>query len=517
MPNLTRSIQYLLLSFALALCGCGSDTEHGLPANGEVAMALEACGPKLRNQLCGRWSVPENPTEPEGRQISLNVVVLPAIAQNHEPDPLFILAGGPGEAATDFTERLPPVFRQINEDRDIVLIDQRGTGQSNPLNCRIEENDQLRGNAAQQYYLDALLACLAEYDADTRYYTTPFAVDDFDAVREALGYEQINLWGVSYGTRAAMVYMRRHPQSIRSTVLDSVAPLGRYIPFYAGGDGQRALQRLLENCQQNSTCNERFPNLLERSRDFIAEIERQPLTVEIKHPRTEALESVVLDGRKLSGLARLVAYDRTLASLIPLLLDSTMAGDYRLYSALIRMGDTVGERVSMGMHFSVLCAADYFPGRAKNADGGLSEVLQSASEGPLEFTMVDDMGWVCENWPRGFLPDDYFAPVEVAVPTLLLSGELDPITPPAAGQMAAEQLANSRHLVVAGAHHGVSFAGCASDLVVEFVRSAQHGKLRTACLQDVQPVPPFLSSAGPGLSSAGLGLSVPKNAEVESD
>ena len=191
---------------------------------------------------CGSLKVYENRATKQGRQIDLNIVVLPALRSDAAPDPLFFLAGGPGQGAAKLAKVVREIFRRVQSDRDIVLVDQRGTGKSNPLDCNSDDDSLQAIMETNEQVLDRLKACQAKYDADLTLYTTPIAMDDLDDVRAFLGYDKINVYGGSYGTRAALVYMRQHGDRVRSAILDGVAPTNMRLPLYFPRDTQRALR-----------------------------------------------------------------------------------------------------------------------------------------------------------------------------------------------------------------------------------------------------------------------------------
>jgi pimeloyl-ACP methyl ester carboxylesterase len=216
--------------------------------------------------VCGTLEVPEDRAHPEGRKIKLRVAVVPALARTPQPDPVFLLAGGPGQAATEVFGALLPALGRLHRTRDLVLVDQRGTGSSNPLECQSPENQSLREKLADdsRESVERFRKCVAGWSADTRFYTTPIAMQDLDEVREALGYDQINLWGGSYGTRAALVYLREHQEHVRTVTLDGVAPLSLYLPLDMARDAQRAMNLLFQSCAKDAACNKAFPELEKR-------------------------------------------------------------------------------------------------------------------------------------------------------------------------------------------------------------------------------------------------------------
>jgi len=227
-----------LAAAALAACTSGSDTPRS-------AIALADCRlPGVETVArCGTHEVWEDRDAQSGRRIKLRVAVVPAKARTREPDPVMVIAGGPGQGAVSLASQVMPLFTRLNDSRDIVFLDQRGTGESNPLDCE-DESQPL-----QMLFEDALperlvKKCLARLDADPRQYVTPIAMEDLDEVRAALGYDRVNLWGGSYGTRAALQYLRRHGAHVRSVVLDGVAPATMKLPLSFVADGDAALARL---------------------------------------------------------------------------------------------------------------------------------------------------------------------------------------------------------------------------------------------------------------------------------
>jgi len=237
---LLRHLSIVIVFALLSGCDQGREGQH---SELSPTLLLKACPGfaetgelmAVANAECGKLSVLENPDDPKGRRISLNIQRLPAISPLAAADPLFILTGGPGQAATEFADYVAPLFRDVRKKRDIILLDQRGTGQSNPLDCEPEEEEEdwTINDAASQLKREVLLQhCLDSYDADLRFYSTTYAMADLDKVRAALGYQRINLWGVSYGTRAALVYMRDYPEQVRTAILDGSAPVNMMIPRY---------------------------------------------------------------------------------------------------------------------------------------------------------------------------------------------------------------------------------------------------------------------------------------------
>lgn len=498
-PACLRTPRLVGIALALSLVAmgaCDSPRSKSPEQQSVAGLQLQPCNAEqvaaLGRAECGQLAVAENPQDPEGRQIQLNVLRLPAIASSPKPDPLFLLAGGPGEAATQMLERLPRLFREINRQRDLVFVDQRGTGASNPLDCKPSEPTDFSLSAQESFaFQESLLRdCLDSYQADLRFYTTPFAMDDLNHVREALGYPLINLWGGSYGTRAALVYMRRHPDTVRAAVLDSVAPFGIQLPHHMLADADSSLRRLFSLCAQQSACHQRFGDLESKTRQLIRELDSKPRNIEVEHPLTQESVQVNVSGQLVAGLIRLGLYQRNLGPVLPLAIESAVEGDFRPLMLLLMLADDAGESMSMGMHHTILCAEDIMrPAPAANNENSI-----------LQLDLLSQMQKSCEFWPRGILPEDYFVPVSSAIPTLLVSGELDPVTPPRWADRAAETLSDSLHIRVPGAHHIASHVGCVDDLVVAFLDAGESRELDTDCINGIKALPPFVSTAGPIMS-----------------
>jgi pimeloyl-ACP methyl ester carboxylesterase len=478
---------------ALLLAGCAAaaapeqaPAAPGLPL---AACRLSAPGQAAATTAaeCGSLTVPEDRAAPGGRTIDLRVVVVPAINRDSAADPLLLLAGGPGQAASEAFTPLLPALAQVNLSRDLVLVDQRGTGASNPLSCPLEEADAAISDdpadpALQAWWRD----CLAALDADPAQYTTEAAAYDLDAVRAALGYEQVSLLGVSYGTRAALAYLRLFPERVRALVLDGVVPPELPIGAAMGRDGQRAIDLTFAACQADSVCLEAFPGLPEAFTALLAGLEAEAPLVELADPFTGAPAEVRLTRDLAAATIHGLSYAPETAALIPLLIHTSRQGDLRpLAAQSLITARQLADSVDLGMRASVICAEDAprFPA--------------TAAEGYLGDLMLRSLGSACEVWPRGAVSAGLGAPVTADVPALLLSGERDPVTPPAYGEAVAAGLPNSLHLVAAGQGHNIFFRGCLPTLVAEFLAAGSAAGLDTSCVERLGPTPFFTSFTGP--------------------
>jgi pimeloyl-ACP methyl ester carboxylesterase len=417
-----------LLLLSLAVLGCGQkklsaiDHLHACPVTDNVGDAY-----------CGTYDVWEDRDAKAGRKISLRIVVLPALKQKPAPDPLFFLAGGPGQGAASLAGPLHEAFRRLQSDRDIVFVDQRGTGKSNPLSCKpseaqakSDESDDSEDDAANPAMLVRLRACLESYKdkADVTKYTTTIAMDDLDDVRSFLGYGKINLYGGSYGTRAALVYARRHPSTTRAVILDGVAPTDMRLPLYMARDGQRALDLLARDCAQDAEgCGKRFPKLAERLRTLMDSLAAHPRKVHYVHPRTGLEQDMDVRRSLLAGALFSTLYSPSTSSLVPLLIEQAEKGNYTGFLALGAAFDPTVESIAYGMHFSVVCSED-----APRIQAG--DIAQAAAGSLFSDEIAAQRVKICDFWPKGKVDPSYYENAPSDLPALILSGELDPVTPP---------------------------------------------------------------------------------------
>lgn len=450
-------------------------------------MQLEPCRlPGLnRAAHCGVLERPENPDAPAGPSIPLRIAVVPAVEPSDRP-PLFMLAGGPGQAATEAWPGLLERLEAFTGERDVVLVDQRGTGASRPLDCRIPEG--LAEKLQLDYSAERVSACLEGIDAQTRYYTTPFAADDLDAVREALGYASIDLVGGSYGTRAALVYLRRHPEHVHAVVLDGVAPVDFAMPSSFATDAQRAFDLLVRDCDADPSCRAVFGDVsgtLDAVLDSVGD--GQNLTV--AHPRSGDAIEVELDRDTVAAAVRALLYQPQLAVLLPLALQRARSGSFSpLVAQATLFSESLQDDFSEGMFLSVVCAEDV-PFIEAEASGVSDTFLSDA--------VVKQLREACGSWPRGIVPEGYRAPIRSDVPVLLLSGELDPVTPPRWAEHVAGNLTDARTVVVPGTGHGTLYVGCVPELIDAFLDAGDPSAIDPSCLEDLHRPPFFIDASGP--------------------
>ncbi|MBU1187993.1 MAG: alpha/beta hydrolase [Gammaproteobacteria bacterium] len=444
---------------------------------------------------CGSLLVAENPAQTLGsggddvRSLSLRVARVPASDQKQRlADPIFFFAGGPGQAATEAWPIVAGALREANKRRDVILVDQRGTGGSNKLQCDLGEAEFVTDIDLAQIRQQTR-ECLAELDADPRYYTTSVAAGDIEAVRQALGLAQINLIGVSYGTRAAQVYLRNYPEQVRSVVLDSVAPPQVLLGTEHAPMLDLALERIFARCREQSDCFDRFGNPAERLQRLRAELASASPSLTLRMPTSGKRETIAVTSDVLAVAVRLLSYASETQALLPIVLEQADLGDWQPLTAqaLMQVGNLT-DMLARGMEMSVICSEDvpFYPATLDHSDTLLGN------------TLLEVMRAQCEVWPRGEVPADFHQPLNNdEVPVLLLSGEVDPVTPPRYAEQAAKQFARSAHWVIPGQGHSVLRHGCVPDKLAEFLDQPEPDSIDASCVDDIKASPFFLSLLGP--------------------
>ena len=436
---------------------------------------------------CGTVEVWEDRAAKSGPKIALHVAVVKATGRRAAPDPIFFLAGGPGQAATETYPLVAASFARMNLSRDVVLVDQRGTGGSGKLACDDVDVDSTTDDPKEIASRSA--ACRAAIDADLRQYTTANAADNLDEVREALGYQQVNLYGVSYGTRLGLSYLRRHGEKVRAAILDGVVPPGWALGSTSGKDAERAMDLLFARCAADEECHRAFPDPGGSVRALLA-ARGEPAVVSVPHPVTAASTKVTVTRSTLASTLRALLYTSDTSALLPLLVHQANAeNDLSKLAAqsLLFQGAT---QISAGLHMAVACSEDapfLDAARAERENAG------SFSGGEAARVYVE----ACAGWPRGAVPAEERAPVSSQVPVLLLSGELDPVTPPSFAEEVGKTLPRSLAVTVPGEGHAVIGRSCVARVATEFLERGETARLDTSCIQQKTPIRFFTSFAGP--------------------
>jgi len=449
---------------------------------------------------CGKLEVPENRAAPQGRKIALAIAWLPAKGEA-APDPVTMIAGGPGQSALESFPQIAGAFTEVRKHRDIVLVDQRGTGGSNRLTCKDAEGknaaiEKAPADAAGSTPQDevalataATARCAAQLAsrADLRFYTTTDAIQDLDAVRAAISAPQWNLMGISYGTRVAQQYAKRYPARTRTITIDGIAPNSLVLGNDFAKNLESSLDRQFARCASDKSCAAKLGNPRSRLDALMAQLRAAPPQVTFRDAITGVSRTETLTADHIAGLARMFAYAPQAAGLLPLELAEAAQGRYEPLMALANLlQSTIGDSITGGMQLSVICAEDASELKSDPADAG--SLLGNAINDTLQSQ--------CAVWPHGGRPADFRAPLTGKVPVLILSGEFDPVTPPKYGEEVLKSLPNGRHLVLRGQGHNVLPVGCVPKLFAQFVDKADAKALDVRCLDKVPYAQPFTGFYG---------------------
>ncbi|HLJ48496.1 MAG TPA: alpha/beta hydrolase [Bryobacteraceae bacterium] len=439
--------------------------------------------------LCATYPVWEDRDRKSGRKIGLNIAILPAIEKDHAPDPLFIFAGGPGQAATETT---PGWLRDrtIRPHRDIVFIDQRGTGGSNPLECDFYgEPPDLQKVVSGTFPVDAIRACRQQLEkvADLRLYTTALAMDDYEEVRKWLGYGKINVWGGSYGTVAAQVYLRRHGENVRSVVLAAVAPVDELIPLHHAWAGQQSVDAIFAKCHADPACENAYPHL---RTEFQSIFDRVRKGVEVEVHDDEGHTARVRPGVSsvADGIRHFLYYDD--GGSFPSMIHNAAQGDLtKVVQTAVTAELGIRRVLSMGLNLSVTCAEDipYID------DATLASATANTFLGDLR---VQEQRAACRAWVRGVVPKDVHELVKSDVPVLFISGARDSVTPPSFAEHAATKLSHHLHVVFPEASHG-NWGACGPRITAAFIEKGATDGLDVSCVGAQKPTQFTLPSTAP--------------------
>lgn len=446
----------------------------------------------IRNSVqCGVVHRALDPARPDGPQIDVHYVVAPAMARRKLPDPVFVLAGGPGQSAIQIAPNMLALLSRLNNRRDIVFVDQRGTGRSAPLECADPQRESLADQADPDRQYKLAMQCKQELlklpyirqEADLGYFTTTLAMQDLDAVRQQLGAERIDLVGGSYGTRAGLEYLRAFPGAVRRAVLDGVAPPDMVLPASMSTDSQASLDALFAACEAAPACRRDHPRLRANWEALLGSV---PKRVSAPHPLTGRPEEFLLTRQMLLNAVRGPLYGPPVAAALPVAIDDAAQGRY---DGLVGLGAILssrkGVKLATGMHLSVVCAEDV-PRLDASRDRPGADFGNEAAQ---------QYRRLCSGWPRGAVPPAFYEIPPSRAPLLLLSGGIDPVTPPRHGERVAKALGPSaQHVVVPNAGHGVMSIGCMRDVVYRFIDAADDGDataLDAGCVKSIPRPPAF--------------------------
>lgn len=469
------SVSALMLAMASTATWASDVKSQQTQAAADIANNTDTCYVEgVSDRLnCGFVTVPENPNKPDGKQIQVHYVVLPAVKNVNHEEALLAIAGGPGQSAIDNAAGFDAMLSKVRQQRDILLIDQRGTGRSNLLTCDEGAQSPLSFDDDNADTLAETQKCLAKIDADVTQYGSLNAIKDFEAVRQHLGYKKLHVYGISYGTRMAQLYMRLYPAHLATVTLDGIVPMQQSV-LEIGASIDRGFDLLFKDCQETTACHAQFPELKAEFDQVAASLAKAPVMENVYDPVTGEKTMLTMTRGKFYGSIRMALYQANVRALVPHAIHQAAKHNFQpilgLYSLTI---DNAG--MAMGMHASVVCGEDMH-----RITPAMREQAQHSFMGK---TMLEGLEATCEVWKVPAVDDSFSEPISSDIPTLLLSGEIDPATPPSWGELAMEKLTNAKHFVAPYATHGVAYQSCANNLIADLVRSGSVKDLDGECLK----------------------------------
>jgi len=440
---------------------------------------------------CAIWQQPLDPSDPDGEQIDLFVAKLKSTAIEPAQDAFTIINGGPGGSSVEMMVDLAPVLQAFTRERDVIVIDQRGTGQSSPLICQaLTDTTEVLGPLENELLTKD---CLNKLPHDPKFFTTSVAVEDLESLRVSLGYKQLSVYGVSYGTRVALQYMRTYPDSTRVVIIDGVVPPHLTLGSNVALNSQATLDKIFARCAEQPTCAHSFPNVVDDFARLSKQLKNTPQPLTIQHPITGEPTDIEVTYGHLAIWLRLALYAPESTALIPLIIDQAANKQNLLpvAASALRMLHQLNASLNYGMHNAVVCTEDTPFYDDANED------FDALTKTYLGREMYDSLKSMCAIWPRGVMDTAMKTPLQSDVPTLVLSGEFDPITPPAYGDAVMPGLSNARHVVAPGQGHGVIARGCIPKMILEFVESANVTDIDDSCTQYLTSFPFFVDPMGP--------------------
>jgi pimeloyl-ACP methyl ester carboxylesterase len=471
-----------VIAVAASLPACAASGAE--PAPSDQSPQLDACEVgSAGSARCATLRVRE--AADSNRTIDLRVIVLPAQTTTPLADPILPLVGGPGQGAAELAAALAPRYAPYRDQRDIVFVDQRGTGLSNGLRCDAPvATSALMGRLFDHARLPACRDALARR-ADLTQYTTVLAARDYEAVLDHLGYRQVNIVGASYGSRLALEIARQLPLRVRTVTIESIVPHDFTWPTTGAADADAALNLLIADCAADADCRQAFPRFRQDVDLAFTRVRREPAVVAVRDPATATVERVPFGQNDLAYATRGILYGNDALSL-PLWFRNAAEGDFSaLAQAYVNRARALDAQIASGVHFGVYCAED------------VPFVNWSAAEAAADGThlsrfLLDQYRRACDVWPRGSVDAAFREPVHSSVPTLVLAGRRDPVTPPRHAEQVIRTLPRSKLVIWPNGAHGsdgLSSANCRTGIMRDFLRTADPEALTLACVTRDQPLP----------------------------
>ncbi len=421
--------------------------------------------------------VAESVGQPAGRTIGIRIVVVPARAAVAEAEPVLLLAGGPGQGAADLARQLSARVGQIRDRYDLLLVDQRGTGQSNGLHCMAAPAvADLMGRIFDAHQL---AACRDELTrrADLTKYTTAASAADYEIIFDALAVRRVHIWGVSYGTRLGYEIARRIPDRVRTLTLESVVPVTFNWPSTGARDLDAALNAVIEDCIADAACAGAYPDLRRDVDAAFARLQSRPIAVNVVDPANGAPARVELSWMDLAYAVRGILYGD--GRRLPAMFRDAAGGNYDAFGhSYVTRARALDEQIATGVLFGVYCAEDL-----PFVDWTAAQ--QAAAGTRIGTYLLDQYRRGCEVWPRGTIPGGFRDMTRVETPTLMFSGRHDPVTPPRTAEEAARSLPRSRRLLWTHGGHGVDgtpSAACRNLIVEAFITAGDAARIDDRCM-----------------------------------
>lgn len=430
---------------------------------------------------CGVVEVPENPLRPEGRKLGISVAVLPATQGRALPDPILILMGGPGEDAISAAADFAGILAAARRERDVLLIDQRGTGRSARLGCDIYAGVDTGTLFRDVFPPEPIERCAKELSksADLTQYSYAHFSKDLEYIRKLLGYGPLNLSAGSYGTRAAQVFIKTYPESVRTVFLHSIVPIDVAIPLPMAKVAQAAMDRLLEDCQAQPACHAAFPNVREELREVLRRLDAGEVHVTVPGTATP----VQLSRGRVAERLRSMMYQAEGARKVPFVIHQAYRGDYRpIVDDILANARAITSAASFGLFFSIGCSEDV----PFILEADIAPATQGTYVGAYR---VRQQQAACARWPKASLPTGYRQPVRSTVPALFVSGDTDPAISVSYTEHAAKGFPNRAEVVLKNRGH-TEWPDCVADIYQRFVSAGSAAKLDTSACKP-EPRPPF--------------------------
>jgi len=446
--------------------------------------------------MCGSITQPLSDDTNDG-YIDIHFAVIPAIKSSTPDEAILGFAGGPGQGAIGLARVFDHNLRFARETRDIVLIDQRGTGFSHQLQC---ESDDLKTQFAFNDVIADLQAigandihkCKAKLNIDLSHFTTPVAAKDFESVRKSLGYKGFHLYGVSYGTRVAQEYQRQFPESVLTSTLDGVVPLQQSLAAIGEAvDG--SLTVLFERCEADDLCKAQYPNLESKFNALLTQLEKRPVQTQVRHPRTHELITFTVTKMKFYSAIRFSLYSHSQRAIVPMVIEKALSGDFSPLAGMMANVDLT-QSLAMGMHNAIVCGEDW-PRLTRQARAQYNKT-------DIGRAMIAGLDIACPILDVKAVDETFYLPLKTSTPTLLLSGGRDPATPASWAELAMVQMSNATHLIAPTATHGIGSQTCAPKIIAKFIEQQSMQGIDTNCIDEPNDKPFFMNINGVAIAKS---------------